>query len=214
VSHFEIGEWADYVRGIAGDPGAGEISAHLNAGCSECLETYTWLKEVSVVANLSVSVEIPERVIRRAEGLFDFSPELDFSKLLPLNAQMIFDAGRVSHPVGIRTGGATDQALYEAGEYVIDLRHESVRGSAQISLVGQISSVTNSSRDDLRFPVALFAGRSLLSRAVTNAFGEFSLTYTRRPDLRLAIAMREAGQRIELSITNSNRRITSRVKDK
>ena len=205
MSHFDIGDWIDYVRGIAGGPVSNEMAAHLKTGCEECLDLYRWLNSVREVASLSTAA-VPEDLTRRAEHLFEPPSNFDFKGLLPLGAQMVFDAGCVVQPFGLRTFGSTNLAVYEAGEFTIDLRQETNRGSATIEVTGQISNRRNPDRDDASYPVALVAGDMIVSNVVSNRFGEFSLNCARRPNLKLVIAIEKAGRRIDIPLVSRNSR--------
>jgi hypothetical protein len=213
MSHFEVSSWVDYVRGIAGVLETKAMASHLKAGCAECLETYLWLEKVSSVASSSQLVEVPETLVRRAEQIFQHPPAFRFDTLFPLIAHMVLDAGRTLQPVGVRTAGGIDHTLYEAGDFTIDLRQESSRGSAHISLIGQISSERTAGDSDLRFPLALFAGNSMVAGAVSNRFGEFSLTYSRHSDMKLAIAIVRMGRKIEIPLTRTPRTTDDKKKD-
>ncbi len=203
MSHFEIGDWVDYVRGIAKGPEAAAMGEHLKSECSDCAETFKWLTQVSETASSSSVAAVPEKLVERAQNLFEKVPEFNFDSLFALSARLVVDAGRTQFTVGIRTGSTVDHALYEAGHYTIDLRQESSRGSSQVSLIGQISSSDGLDRAEPRFPVALFSGESILSTTVSNRFGEFSLTYTRRPRLTLTIGVVETGRRIDIPLVRT-----------
>lgn len=208
MSHFETSNWVDYVRGVAGGSEAEAMASHLKAGCEECLESHRWLKQAVSVARLSQSVEVPEALVSRAERVFQQPPSFRFDNLFPLLAHLVFDAGRTMQPVGVRTAGAIDHALYEAGDFTIDLRQESSRRSTLISLIGQISNERISKESagdgkDLQFPLAIFSGNSVIANAVSNRFGEFSLTYTRRSDIKLSIAIVDMGRKIEIPLTRT-----------
>jgi hypothetical protein len=213
MSHFDIGDWIDYVRGIAGEAVNKDMAAHLKAGCAECLDSYRWLNGVREVASLSTAAAVPENLTRRAERLFEPPSNFSFKGLLPLSAKVVFDAGCVVQPFGLRTAGSTNQAVYEAGEFTIDLRQETSRGSARIEVTGQISDGQNLDRDDASYPVALVADDVIVSNVITNRFGEFSLNCARRPNLKLVIAIAEAGRRIDIPLMTRNSRTKSIAKE-
>jgi hypothetical protein len=144
-------------------------------------------------------------LVRRAESLFEQAPLFRFDMLFPLVAQVVFDPGYAPLPAGVRTAGATDHVLYRAGNFTVDLRQESSRGSASISLVGQISRDGDAGDKENRFPVAVFLGNAVITKSLSNQFGEFSLNYSRRPDLKLAIAIVDTGRKIEIPLTRSAR---------
>lgn len=205
MSHYEVGDWVDFVRGIVDGSKAESMSAHLKAGCAECLETYNWLQKIAAVASSFENLQVPEILVRRAQNIFERPPKFRFDTLFPLMAQVVVDAGRVIQLTGVRSTVPIDRSLYRAGDFTVDLRQESDRGSASVSLVGQISKETAGDEDKSRFPVAVFSGTVMLTNSLSNEFGEFSLTYARRPDLKLAIAVVETGRKIEIPLTRSAR---------
>lgn len=202
MDHFDIGDWVDYVRDVADREQADAMTGHLNTGCVECAETCNWLRKVFAVAQ-SAGPEVPEHLVRRAENIFEPPPRFRFETLFPLVADLLVAPGSMLQAVGIRSAGASEHSLYRAGNYLVDLHQEGARGSASVSLAGQIS--TASGTQESRFPVALFSGHRLLAESISNQFGEFSLTYSRHPELTLAIAVVNTGQKIEIPLTKSAR---------
>ncbi len=205
MDHFEVGDWVNFVRGIVSDSDAEAMKAHLESGCNECADVCCWLQEVAEVANASASVEVPGELVRRAEGIFEEQRNFRFDTLFPLAAHLALDGARNLQAIGIRSLGAVDHALYEAGEFTVDLRQETSRGSDHISLTGQISKGQVPDPSSPRFPVAVLSGDSVITTAISNQFGEFSLSYSRRRDLKLAIAIVNTGRKIEIPLSRAGR---------
>lgn len=91
------------------------------------------------------------------------------------------------------------QALYEAGQFAVDLRLDQEYGTKTVVLVGQISDRSAPTRRLTNVPVLLMAGREILNTTRSNQFGEFHLEYQPRARLRLCAAVGD-GKRIELPL--------------
>ena len=73
MDHYEIAEWADYVRGVMQTPERGQMTAHLASGCEECAETCRVLREIAeaaATAGAAEMVPVPDELLRRAESIF------------------------------------------------------------------------------------------------------------------------------------------------
>jgi hypothetical protein len=202
MNHYEIGDWVDYVRGVVDSVLADAMTRHLNTGCAECSETCEWLGKVARAAR-SLGPEVPERLVKRAEKIFEPLPPVRFEALFPLIPELLIAAGSGMQAAGVRSSGLCEHSLYRAEGYTVDLQQESARGSATVSLAGQISKDAGELED--RYPVALFSGTRIIAKSISNQFGEFSLAYSRHPELRLAIAIVNTGQKIEIPLTRSTR---------
>ena len=127
MSHYEIGDWVDFVRGVATGPKAAAMSAHLETGCAECLETREWLRNVTAVASWA-GPEVPQALIRRAESIYKRPPSFRFETLFPLMAQLVFDPGYAPQPIGVRSAGTMDHTLYRAGNFTVTRRSDLAGG--------------------------------------------------------------------------------------
>jgi anti-sigma factor RsiW len=68
VTHFSIGDWTDYVRGLTEGTATSRMRAHL-ASCKQCGATvHTLEKLVAVIAN--ASPEVPEYAVHNAKSIF------------------------------------------------------------------------------------------------------------------------------------------------
>src|SRR5207244_10336838 len=89
-------------------------------------------------------------------------------QILPrIPARLLYDSFREPLPAGVRTQQRLSrQALYEAGDYSLDLHWENERGSPRVALVGQIKNQKEPSKHLGDVPVLLASGKKLLARTV------------------------------------------------
>src|SRR5580692_2957743 len=129
MGHYDIGEWADYVRNLLSGARRSDLDQHLAGGCEECSAVVGFLREVSntaatdrfyqqASAGLATGAcEIfsgyPRNLARR--GVLD--------TLRALVGQLTFDSASQLYPSGARGAHTnTRQLMYQAGGYCVDLR--------------------------------------------------------------------------------------------
>lgn len=202
MSHYKPGDWFDYVRGIMAERDAEAMTAHLETGCQECSEIFELLRRVATVA-ASAGPEVPQDVIRRAEAIFPRPPSFRFETLFPLVAQLVLEEHPEEQRNGIGAARTLGDSVYRAGNVLICLHQETDPVTGQTYLGGRISRDTIPEHGDNRLPIALFSRDTPITRSMSNQFGEFSLTYSHRPALKLAIAIPATGRKIEIPLSRS-----------
>ena len=116
-------------------------------------------------------------------------------------ARLVFDSFREPVMAGVRSQQRiARQALYEAGDYSIDLRMEKDRGTRTVVLVGQIANRVKPEERLAEIPIVLMSGREVVGRAQSNEFGEFQMEYAPRQPLSLFVPMDGSGQEIEVRL--------------
>jgi hypothetical protein len=200
VSHYDIIRWTDYVRGVLTSPEHHEMTLHL-AECSSCRGTHDLLARVASFAKTDEQYEVPEYALRNARALFSAHARPARSMLQKLVGALVLEAWEQPQLAGVRSSGAdgTRHALYEGGEYSVDLRLEAQPGSQRTSMVGQLALRSASISVD-NIPVRLMSGRQVLAEAVSNQFGEFQLSYEPKRQLKLQIPIHSRGEQIELQL--------------
>ena len=122
MKHFDIWQWADYVRGLADDTHRSAMDAHLSSGCARCARTASTFRSMAAIADGEAGREPPEHAIRYAQAVYSlFRPATtSFPRLL---ARLVHDSLREPLPAGIRAQARLSRhALYEAGSYYLDLQ--------------------------------------------------------------------------------------------
>jgi anti-sigma factor RsiW len=192
MKHFEITEWADFVRGLVSPAQREAMEQHLNGGCDKCGRIADVLGRVSQLAVAEKRNEVPDFAVHCARAIFALEQPRHVRVLDRLAGFLVFDSFREPLPAGVRSQHRVSrQTLYEAGDYSIDLRQEHERGNSRATMVGQIASRKEPGRALAGVSVVLSAGNSVLAKTVSNQFGEFQMDYPPARDMRLEIGAGE-----------------------
>ena len=200
MNHFNIWQWADYARGLSGEIDRAAMDAHLSSGCARCARTANTFRSVAAVAGAEVGNEPPEHAIRYARAAYSlFRPET--TSLPRLLARLVHDTMSEALPAGIRAQSALSRhALYEAGNYYLDLQLDLQQASGPVTLVGQLADRSNPSAD-VAVPVWLMHQKRVLASTLCDRFGEFQLEYTPARDLWLHLPLRKTRNRLEIPLS-------------
>ena len=202
MKHFEFAEWTDFVRGLVEESARVAMEGHLASGCRKCRHTADLLQKAAVAARSDSKVQVPEYAVRFARAIFILQlPEK--VRLLPRTpARLLYDCFREPLPAGVRTQqGLSRQVLYQAGDYLLDLRLENERGSSRVALVGQIQNRKEPGKRLGGVLVLLVSGEQVLAQAVSNSLGEFQMEYAPTKHLRLCVPVRQAGKQIAMPLS-------------
>jgi hypothetical protein len=199
MKHFSAEEWSDYVRGLSPPEQRKEMEKHLQSGCVDCRGTIDWLNDVVQAA--AEAAEPPEQLVAEARAVFKATEDRSWiDKLQQLAAESVFDSRRDALPAGVRSGASgTVRLRYRAAEYSVDLML--AKAESSLSLIGQIANESNPGEmmGGVLVQLIAAAGRTL-SETKTNRFGEFVLDQRHQRGVKLRIALRDAGKKIDLPI--------------
>jgi len=196
--HFDITEWADYVRNVAPAEQHEQMMAHL-LGCSKCEKVQSLLSRFAGICLREAKVEIPRLAEQQVKALVGLARAPRRSTLARLLGSLVYDSLNDPQPVGVRgTHQINRQVMFNAGDYSVDLRFEHEKGSASVVLVGQIANQKAPEENLANLPVILVAGNRELTRSISNTFGEFQLEYVPESDLRLLVPLETRGQELEV----------------
>src|SRR5712691_5513304 len=200
MSHYDLTQWADFVRGIGGEAERRQMEQHLASGCRTCGGNARLMGSLRNLATSEASYEAPRYAEQSVKAMFLLRrPER--VRLLPRLAAKLVFSDAVAGPVGgVRSlERFSHQALYEAGDFALDLRLDQEYGATTVVLVGQITDRSEPMRKLTNLPVLLMSDGEILVRASSNQFGEFHLEYEPRGRLRLCAAVGN-GKRIEVPL--------------
>lgn len=201
MKHFTIWQWADFVRGLGEEVTRSAMEAHLSSQCARCQRIADVLRRVTVVAGGEMAYEPPELAVQQAQAIYSLRrPEkpISFSRLV---ARLVHDSARTPLPAGIRAHNPLARhALFEAGNYCLDLQLEQQPASGLIRLVGQLADRTNPETSSAEIPVWLKERKRLVATTLCNRFGEFQLEYAPERNLRLHVPLSAAGKRLEVPL--------------
>jgi len=198
MSHFDLSEWTDFVHGVLPHERRGALNRHLAEGCAECAGTYGLIRRV-VQASAPVRAEVPPELVAAAEAIFARRQRVQPSLLSRIVPHLIYDNIGELQPAGARGSAAvTRQVAFEAGDHYLDLSLSA--DAVETSLVGQLVNKKKPSAPQAGIPVLLISGELVVSRTITNDFGEFSLHYESQKNLRLCLRIEAEGSQIEVSL--------------
>jgi hypothetical protein len=201
VRHFDITEWADYVRSTVSSDQHKLMQTHLQAGCTKCERIKGLLSKFAAVCSREASYQIPRAAEQQVKAMISLIKAPRRSAMQRLWGTLVYDSVNDPQPVGVRgTHQINRQVLFHAGDYSVDLRFEHEKGSASMVLVGQIAN--QKAPDELlaNLPVILVAGNREVTRSISNTFGEFQLEYVPESDLRLLVPLESRGQELEVQL--------------
>jgi hypothetical protein len=198
--HYEITDWLDYVHGLIGDEIRGRMEAHAGE-CGRCAETVGWLRRLVEAAVAEAEYYVPEHAVQLARAVYALQRPETVEVLPRTLARLVFDSFREPLVAGVRSQHRiARQAMYEAGDYSVDLRMEQERGARTVVLVGQIANRVKPEERLVETTVLLMSGRDVVGQAKSNEFGEFQMEYAPRQPLSLYVPMDGAGQEIEVRL--------------
>jgi hypothetical protein len=201
VRHFDITEWADYVRNAVPADQHKQMLSHLQNGCSRCERLKGLLSKFAAICSREAAYEIPRAAELQVKAMIGLAKAPRRSALQRVWASLIYDSVNDPQPVGVRgTHQINRQVLFHAGDYSVDLRFEHEKGSASMVLVGQIANQKMPDEVLANLPVILVAGNREVTRSISNTFGEFQLEYVPESDLRLLVPLEAKGEELEVEL--------------
>lgn len=200
MTHFQLEQWVDFVRGLVPEPERDSMREHLDNGCAECTQAVALLRIVVTAAREDRSLIVPPEVVRLARAVYS-PPEMAASSFKRIVGKLMF--GGIANPelAGSRHSMPFDRQLaFEAGDYCVDLRVEEEQDSRRSSMVGQIVNRKLPASRLAELPVTLVVGKKVISETLSNEFGEFCMDYTARRNLRLQIKVPEDRAWVDLPL--------------
>jgi hypothetical protein len=200
MKHFDISLWTDFARGLGQDEERVAMEAHLGSGCIRCQDTLDLMKRVVQATRVDSRYEAPEHVVRcaKAMGSLLLPPRSGLSRLI---GRLVGDTLPDIALAGMRSDSRISRhALFEAGNFYVDVRLEQERGAPRATLIGQLTNREDPDSALAEAPVILLARKDIIGYAVYNRFGEFHMDYPPANNLSLCIALDPSGNRIELSL--------------
>jgi hypothetical protein len=188
VKHFSEEAWADFARNLVAPGIRATMQRHIDTGCQKCGTSLLLWQAVAAVGNQESAYAPSEDIVRVAKAQYSAVAAHFKTSLL---ARLVFDSNLQPVTVGLRGTAATRQFLYEAGDYVIDLRLDAKREMDRISLVGQVLNRAKTSGAAQGVLVRLLKGVLPVANTATNDFGEFQLEFDAGTDFSIAIGMDE-----------------------
>lgn len=206
MRHYEIGEWADFARNVLPEDECRRMAAHLETGCEECTAAAALVRRVSAAGATESGYESASSALAAAARRIFTSPQRGtvadkfIEKLAILAARLTYDSLTDLQPAGARGLAASRQMLYEAGDFCLDLRFDRAPNSLHVVLVGQVANQQNPDYTVSGLLVLILSGEKAIVQTTSNEFGEFSLEYLPKSNLRLCVPIPDANVRLEIPL--------------
>ena len=148
-----------------------------------------WTK-VLEVASREKDLEVPESGVRCAKALYGIT-QLGIPATFPLRiARLVYSNSEGLVREGVRNSGeAPFHALFDEGNYVLDLYLKAHEGRDLVSAVGQILDRAQADRMYENTSVTVLREGEVVARTATNEFGEFHLTFRPGDNLMLTVSL-------------------------
>jgi len=191
MNHFSSRDWFEFVRGVAAPALKERMQQHLEFECDQCQNVLRLWQSTLEVATRLRAYEPPEHLVESVMAAFQterrWSPVGPFTKL----ARLVSDSFRQPSLAAVRSSAPVSQQLvYEAEPFIIDLRLQSEPGRQRVSLIGQILNANKPSRTIEGVEVVLLSGNHEIAKNTTNALGEFDFEFGDEQGLQLYITLR------------------------
>ena len=193
--HFREEDWLDFAREVGDREHRARVARHLEAGCSECEQTFRLWAAVLSVADQATQGGPPAFVLGRMKERFSLQRPKRLGERIAAQAALVFDSFRQPMLAGMRSssGVPVRQLLYKAGRYTIKLQVEPGADAQRTSIVGQILDDQDPSGGMRDIAVLALRGSKTLDRTVTNPLGEFHLEPNASGKLQLSVDVPEIG---------------------
>jgi hypothetical protein len=190
MRHYSLEKWVDFARNVIGEDEKAEMQSHLETGCTECSKELSMWQRLQQVARREPAYTPSEGAVRMVNATFVDRPTGRSSHAKAQLASLLFDSFRSPLLAGARSSGsASQQLLYGAGDYRIDVRIEPQMDSEKVVLIGQVLNSANPDERLAAMPVSLLKGQKLLAESVTSEFGEFQIECQLQSGIRLTVAV-------------------------
>ena len=201
VKHYGLTEWVDFARRLTNLAKSREMHEHLAQGCAQCQDLADFCSCLQRLCGTMLATGAPDWVTRRASAIFPLR-DIDSRKSSFIVPKLVFENFGAPSAIGLRTGSNPGwQALYQAGDYALDIRIDPDPATTQAAtLVGQILNHAAPESNPDGMPVLLKSGKSVVAHARCNRFGEFQLSYRQRRRLRLVIYLEQESKGFRIPV--------------
>jgi hypothetical protein len=190
MRHYSLEKWIDFARNVIGEDERIEMQSHLQAGCADCSKELSMWQRFHQVAGRESVFSPPAGAVRTVNAAFANRSAGRSRQAKSQIASLLFDSLRSPLLAGIRSADSgSQQLLYGAGDYRIDVRIEPQMDSEKVTLVGQVLNSADPDERLSELPVNLLKGNKLLATSITTEFGEFQIECQLEGSLRLVVLL-------------------------
>ena len=199
MKHYEITEWTDYVRGVAGGNLGKRMGDHLAEGCTQCGVTQAALREVAVLADKDSRLDLADGVVRSVKALFAHRQPERARELKCLALQLVYDSFLQPAPAGVRNVNETSRRMVFRGEDIaLDLILARDEASSDLRLNGELVSSSEGPMPDI--PAMLVEDHEVIDQSLTGSLGNFFITCERPETTHLRLLVGD-GEYIEVPLS-------------
>jgi hypothetical protein len=195
MRHYSLEKWVDFARNVIDEDERIKMQSHLQTGCAACSRELRMWQRLQQVARREAVYAPPEGTLRTVNATFANRSAGQLHQAKSEAATLLFDSFRGPLLAGVRsTESASQQLLYGAGDYRIDVRIEPQMDSEKVVLIGQVLNAADPDERLAAVPVRLFTGRKMLAESMTNEFGEFQIECELEESFRLLVLLADGRQ--------------------
>jgi hypothetical protein len=200
MRHYSLENWVDFARNVIGEDEKVAMQSHLQTGCAQCTKELGMWQRLQQVARREAAYTPSSGSVRIVNAAFSSRPDRQLHRAKSEAASLLFDSFRSPRLAGVRSAeSASQQLLYGAGDYRIDVRIEPQMDSEKVILIGQVLNAADPAERLSALPVSLLKGRKLLAKSVTSQFGEFQIECGLEECFRLTVLL-PGGREVSLQL--------------
>jgi hypothetical protein len=177
MRHYSSEQWIDFARDVVREREKIEMQRHLKSGCKECWKELGMWQRLHKFALREPAYTPSEGAVRIMNAAFASGPvQRSRRNAKEEVASLLFDSFRSPLLAGVRsTASTSQQLLYGAGNYRIDVRIEPQMDSEKVVLIGQVLNSADPDELLAALPVSVLQGRRMLAESLTSEYGEFQI---------------------------------------
>jgi hypothetical protein len=200
MRHYSLEKWVDFARNVIAEDEKVEMQSHLQTGCAQCSKELRMWQRLQQIARREQTYVPSAGAVRTVNAAFLNRPAGRVEDAKSEVASLLFDSFRSPLLAGVRSAeSASQQLLYGAGDYRIDVRIEPQMDSEKVVLIGQVLNSANPDERLSALPVNLLKGRKILAESVTSRFGEFQIECGLQECFRLTVLL-PGGREVSLQL--------------
>src|SRR2546425_828568 len=105
MEHFDIVQWADFVRGLPGLADRTAMEEHLSSGRQRCAGAVRQLRKLVAVAGSDARYKVPDYAVDYVKAIYPLQQPAKVHILAHTHTRLIHDSFREPLPAGIRSQG-------------------------------------------------------------------------------------------------------------
>src|SRR5207247_7854518 len=100
MEHFDIVQWADFVRGLPESADRTAMEEHLSSGCQACGGAVRQLRKLVAVADAEARYKVPSYAVDYAKSIYPLQQPAKVHIIAHIHTRLIYDSFREPFPRG------------------------------------------------------------------------------------------------------------------